>query len=106
MKVFVLSKMEFDSLMRKNNLNDGNVESRDHVFLISIVDTENREGPFFKENHENVLNLRFDDVEHDMEVSPTQKENTRAFTKEQAKELLAGKPPRAKSDQKAAAAKK
>jgi len=88
MKVFILGKMEFDALMRQNNLNDENVEGRDTVFLISIVDTQNREGNFFKENHKNVLNLRFDDVEHDMEASPTQKENTKAFSNEQAKELF------------------
>ena len=91
MKVFILSKPQFDSLMRTNNLSDSIVESRDSVFIISIVDTDqfsvSRE-PHFKENHENVLNLAFDDCEHDGQPSPTQPEGTRAFSESQAKELF------------------
>ena len=91
MKVFILSKPQFDSLMRTNNLNDSTVESRDSVFIISIVDTDqfsaSRE-PHFKENHENVLNLAFDDCEHDGQPSPTQPEGTQAFSESQAKELF------------------
>jgi predicted protein tyrosine phosphatase len=91
MRVFILGKHQFDSLMRQNNLNDENVESRGGIFLISIVDTdqfsESRE-PFFKEDHKNVLNLAFDDCEHDGQPSPTQPEGTRAFNEEQATKLF------------------
>lgn len=87
MRVHILSKMEFDSLMKQNGITDSNVEKFDSIMFISIIDTENRAGPYFKEDHENVINLRFDDVEHDGEASPTQEESTKAFSEEQAKDL-------------------
>ena len=88
MRVYVLSKREFEIIMKDNKIDDSNVEKRDSVMFISIVDTQNREGPYFQENHDNVINFRFDDVEHDDEVSPTQEENTKAFSKEQAEQLF------------------
>jgi predicted protein tyrosine phosphatase len=87
MRVHILSKMGFDNLMETNGINDSNVEKFDSIMFISIVDTQNRKGPYFKENHDNVINLRFDDVEHDGEASPTQEESTKAFSEEQADEL-------------------
>jgi len=87
MRVHVLGKMEFDNLMKQNGINDSSVERFDSIMFISIIDTENKEGPYFKEDHENVINLRFDDVEHDGESSPTQEAQTRAFSELQAKML-------------------
>jgi predicted protein tyrosine phosphatase len=87
MRVHILSKMGFDNLMETNGINDSNVEKFDSIMFISIVDTQNQKGPYFKENHDNVINLRFDDVEHDGEASPTQEESTKAFSEEQADEL-------------------
>jgi len=87
MRVHVLGKMEFDSLMKQNGINDDTVERFDSIMFISIVDTQNQEGPYFKEDHDNVINLRFDDVEHDGESSPTQEIQTRAFSELQAKML-------------------
>ena len=92
MKVYVFGKNQFDKLMVENGITDENVESRTDIFLISIVDTdmwlESKE-PYFKEDHENVLNLNFDDVEHDGEPSPTNwNKGTRAFTEEQANKLF------------------
>lgn len=92
MKVYIFGKRQFDDLMRANDINESNVETRTDIFLISIVDTdvwlESKE-PFFKEDHENVLNLKFDDVEHDGEPSPTNfNQGTRAFTEEQATKLF------------------
>ena len=88
MKVYVFAKYQFNKLMEDNSINDENVESRDSIFFISIVDTQSKGGNYFKRDHNNVLNLRFDDVEHDLESSPTQKEDTRAFTEEQATKLF------------------
>jgi len=92
MKVHVVSKNRFDTIMEMNGLDDSNIEERDDFFLISIVDTDkwiDTKEPHFKENHENVLNLVFDDVEHDGEPSPTNwDEGTRAFTEKQAKEVF------------------
>jgi predicted protein tyrosine phosphatase len=92
MKVYIFSKQQFDKTMKDNGINDGNVESHNKIFIISIIDTdvwlESKEA-YFKQNHENVLNLRFDDVEHDGEPSPTNfDKGTKAFTEEQANELF------------------
>jgi len=86
-KVHIVSKMEFDYMMSANKIDDNNVEQFSDFMLISIIDTQNRQGPHFKENHENVINFRFDDVEHDNEPSPTQEYETKAFSKEQATQL-------------------
>ena len=90
MRVHILAKREFDGLMATNKITDENVGKMDSIFFISIIDTdtfsESRE-PYFKEDHANVLNLRFDDVEHDLMASSTQAYDARAFTEEQAKIL-------------------
>ena len=90
MRVHILNKKEFDVLMANNKITDKNVEKMDSIFFISIVDTDvfsvSRE-PYFKEDHANVMTLKFDDVEHDMMASPTQAYDTRAFTEGQAKKL-------------------
>lgn len=91
MEVIVLSKREFDSLMLENGVNDNNVEKIDPTCFISITDTDKSVSGryhFFKNNHPNVLNLDFDDVEKDGESSPTQLYNTKAFSEEMASELI------------------
>ena len=87
MRVNILSKLEFDKLMSHNSITDENVEKFDNIMFISIVDTQNKKGPYFKSDHDNVINLRFDDVEKSGEASPTQKEFTKAFSAKQAKDL-------------------
>ena len=88
MRVDILSKREFDGLMKSQNITDENVEKFDSVMFISIVDSDqfskSRE-PYFKENHENVITLAFDDVEHD---DLDREFPVKAFTKKQAKELF------------------
>lgn len=91
MRVHVLAKMQFDKLLLDNKITDGSVEKMDDIFFISIVDTDKGIGdntPHFKEDHINVMNLRFDDVEHDGESAPTQKYATKAFSEKQAKKLF------------------
>jgi len=91
MRVYVLSKIKFDQLMKENEITDENVEKKDQMILISIVDTDkfSKYGEhYFKEDHENVINLSFDDCEHDNEASPTQKNKTKAFSEEQAEKLF------------------
>ena len=91
MRVYIFGKNQFDKLMVENGITDENVETRDSIFLISIVDTDqfstSRE-PYFKMDHENVLNLAFDDCEHDGQPSPTQPSGTKAFTEEQAAKVI------------------
>lgn len=69
MKLFnnvkVLSKVDFDDLMREMNFNLDNVESEDCIF-ISIHSSDkvgNNSEPYFSENRKNVLNMVFDDIE-------------------------------------------
>lgn len=92
MDINVMSKSMFDSLMKTNNINDETVEQWNNtVFFISISDTDKFSDsriPHFKRNHKNVLNLSFDDCERDGEPSPTQPMGTKAFTEEQAIDLL------------------
>ena len=92
MRVSVLSKRQFDSLMIYWGINDDNVSSRDEEFFISITDTDkfskSRE-PYFKNDHINVLNLAFDDCLIDGEPSPSQPKGTTSFTEKQSKILLA-----------------
>ena len=91
MNITVASKRRFDQLMIDNKITDENVELRDTVIFISVVDTDQFSyigEHYFKFNHENVLNLQFDDCEHDGEPSPTQNKGTKAFSVEQAKEVF------------------
>lgn len=85
MKVKVLSKVDFDNLMIKNGITDENVEKFDSVMFISIVDTDKEN--YFKRNHDNVINLKFDDVEISGQESYTKKDETKAFTEKQAAAL-------------------
>lgn len=92
MRVFVFNKKQFDQFCIANRLSDENVETTAWNFMfISITDTdqfsESRK-PYFKQNHKNVFNLSFDDVEKDGENSYTQEFNTIAFSEKQAKELF------------------
>jgi len=91
MRVHILNKNGFDHIMKQNGIDDSNVEQFNSILFISITDTDNfidRKEPYFKENHDNVINLSFDDVEHDGEPSPTNfGKGTRAFSEKQAKQL-------------------
>lgn len=90
MEVRAISKKIFDQTMINHEINDENVENRIEECFISIVDTDQfskSRVPYFKFNHSNVLNLAFDDCEHDGEPSPTQPNGTKAFSKEQAEQL-------------------
>ena len=87
-KVKVLSKPEFNEYVSNHlHLNDTNVKDFPLAF-ISINDTHgNWSISWFDSDHPNVLRLWFDDVEHDLELSPTNKESCRAFSQEQGKQV-------------------
>lgn len=73
-KVLVYSHVEFDELCYKNKWDDDNVDNLKDCAFISIIGTqecqkyylEEEEYHWFKNNHSNVLNLDFDDIEHDV----------------------------------------
>jgi predicted protein tyrosine phosphatase len=87
--ILVWSKQQFNVVMESMNISDSNVEGFNQVAFISINDTEGAYSkPWFNENHSNVLNLHFDDVESALEVSPTNKIQCRPFTEEQGKSII------------------
>ena len=87
MRVHILAKREFNKLMEVNQINDKNVEKFDSMFFISIVDTD-CDTNHFQKDHSNAITMKFDDVEHDLEPSPTKLQNTRAFTEAQANKMF------------------
>lgn len=91
MKVYVLSKQQFDKLMRSKGVHSGNVETYTKYFFISINDTSGTtEVPYF-ENKSNVKILYFDDVETDLNIpilGTSTIETKKAFTEQQATELI------------------
>lgn len=73
MEIKVLSHVDFDELCEENNWSDSNIP--ENIAFISIIGTdfirdrflERKDGHWFKEEHDNVLNLEFDDVEREFE---------------------------------------
>ncbi|KAA6341306.1 hypothetical protein EZS27_010893 [termite gut metagenome] len=59
-KIFVLSRFEFEGNMKTNGIDDENVEKYEDLAIISI--TDNPKNHLFKKDHDNVLNMTFDDV--------------------------------------------
>lgn len=86
MKVFVTNKIGFDKTMKDKGITNDNVESYKKTFFISINDTSGST-PYF-ENKSNVKVLFFDDTEKDLETTSDKKRSIKAFTEDQAKELL------------------
>jgi len=85
-KVLVISKREFDKVMRDNKITAENIENRSKVAFISINDTfGTTETPFFKEDKENLRILFFDDVTEDTKLNWG---TAKAFNKEQGKIVL------------------
>ena len=63
MKIFIMSKREFNMCMENNHITLDNIESFSNSFFISIDGTIGENHPaIFKENRENLLCLKFDDV--------------------------------------------
>ena len=89
-KIYVMPKVKFHDMINRNGIDDNNVDEFIHIAFICIDDTSGDyyANPLFKMNHHNVLNLKFDDVEEDLQVSPTNKEMTKAFTKNQAEKIV------------------
>ena len=87
-KIKIVSKPEFNTFLDKNKWNDENIEVIPLAF-ISINDTHGDWSvSWLLRDHPNVLRLWFDDVETDLELSPTNKETCRAFTEDQAKQVF------------------
>ena len=87
--VKVLSKPEFNELMANYKVNDNNIENLKNLALISINDTHGQwSESWFDVDHSNVLRLWFDDIENDLQTSPTNPYRCSAFSPEQAKQVF------------------
>ena len=93
-EIKIFSQEAFDEYCVNNGINDDNVEKLDNKAFISIIGTKDivekyLEEPdtkhYFKENHNNVLNLEFDDVSEDVEFRGIK---ALAITSEQCDELV------------------
>lgn len=88
MKINVLRKTKFESILKENNITNDNVETFDNIAFISILNTGDPSG-YFKTNHKNALVLFFDDITTDLNwdndldfFGPV------LFTEEQAKQII------------------
>jgi predicted protein tyrosine phosphatase len=89
-KIFIMSKPQFNSIMGSHGIDDSNVEAKaKEVAIISINDTMGQwNASWFNQDHSNVIRLWFDDVENDLELSPTNSVSCRAFSENQAKLII------------------
>lgn len=88
-KIQIISKPEFNQFMGKYGINDFNVEEKFKGAAISINDTlGDWNVSWFDHDHENVLRFWFDDVETNLQQSPTNPFTCRAFNEEQAKKVF------------------
>lgn len=89
-RIYIVPKVQFDEILQKNGINEENVEGFIKIALISINDSHGEyfHKPFFKEDHHNVLQLWFDDIEHEGETSPTNSEKCKPFSNKDAKQIL------------------
>ena len=89
-EIHIWSKPQFNSALGKLNINDQNVEEIPETCFISINDTHGQwSESWFNEDHSNVIRLWFDDISSDLETSsPTNNISVRAFTIEQAQQIL------------------
>ncbi len=83
MKVRVLSKNQFDSLLPRMRIDDDNVETNVDSVFISIVGSDGHDYSYFNRDHCNVLRLIFDDI--------TQEQNDYIVSKGEAPLLLFNK---------------
>ena len=88
------SKNDFVRQMSVRGINDQSVDQYNNEFFICLNATGWKHAvPYFKESHNNVINLYFDDVEHDgpKEIqwfnNTTKTIDAKAITTNQAKEL-------------------
>jgi predicted protein tyrosine phosphatase len=79
--VSVMGIKEFEKLMKLNKLNDNNIENVSDTAIISITCGDNSNDMFiankhgindehyFKQNHSNVLNMEFYDIDKEVEIN-------------------------------------
>jgi len=96
--VFIFSKREFEDTMKRFEIYDSNVEKYENIAFISILcptdydtnelflDVFSDNEHWFKNEHQNVLNIDFWDIEKEIEYGNGKV--LKPFTPEQADEIL------------------
>lgn len=93
MQAQTYSHSHFNEMCEDIDVNDSNVDTFIDTAFISICCTdecrqyylEDKTGHYFKQNHNNVLNIEFDDLTEDKEWNGYQ---FKALTEEQAKQIV------------------
>lgn len=90
MKVRVLSKQIFDSVLVNIQINDSNVEEHSDKAFISIINDDGKDTSFFKSEHPNVIKFVFDDATDEENKLRVRKGLTelKLFNKEDAIRLI------------------
>lgn len=81
--IYINSQRQFDRIMSDMGWNDSTIDLINDTAIISICNTDGSMVHWFKYNHDNVLNIDFDDVEHDIPDL-----GVFAITPEQAKTIV------------------
>lgn len=87
--IVAMARLSFENYCKNNNINDNNIPK--DSFFICIHNTFGKENtqPFFKESHDNVLNLYFDDCSEDYITSDLgELVMGKSFTKDQAQTVI------------------
>ena len=96
--IYILPHSRFDNICESNVWNDNNVESLKDKAFISIICTddvrkyyleedEDETSHWFKENHDNVLNVEFDDCEEIISLDNKYDKFAYPITQEQANDI-------------------
>ena len=64
-KIIILNRPQFTGMCQVNDWSDATVEMLHNIAFISISDTDSQQ-PVFNQDHLNVLNLKFDDINSDL----------------------------------------
>ena len=82
-EVYIFSQRQFDKVMSDMGWNDSTIAKINNAAIISICNTDGSMEHWFKEQHNNVLNLDFDDNEH-----PIPGYEIQSMTERQAKMIV------------------
>jgi predicted protein tyrosine phosphatase len=84
-KIYIVPKIQFEAILKNNKIDDTNVDTfKDYCFICINQSTGTYfHEPILKEEHYNVLNLWFDDVEADMML-----EGIKAFSYSDAEKII------------------
>jgi len=88
-KIYILPKLQFHDILKRNNITDNNVDEFICHAFICVNDFKGGyyHEPLFISSHHNVLNLFFDDIEHELDIS-SNFSKTKCFSKDDAIKVI------------------